>query len=223
MSRRSYNERSHSLDLEFQDQPNSGEEFLIDIPEPDEVVVGEDLTKERKLANLRQQIVRKQEKKKQSIIEPQLRGKDFYLRKVSSFLFASFFLSLASQQFFVYVYMHDFISAYFDHNVTMFGGTMEGTNYIYLNYFVANFFGYLVSACCIINQVQEDEEFGRKVFSLSLIVSAMSIFVSTKLMPQKNYAIFCFFYTAIPSFLTGRLGLNFKRASDSSSCLIFRK
>jgi hypothetical protein len=216
MSKRSFSERAQSLNLEFHEQPNEGEEFLIDIPEPNEVIVPEYQTKENKLAKLRQKIAQKQEQKKQSIVEPQLRGKDFYLRKVSTFLIASFFLSLASQQFFVYVYMHDFISAYFNHNVSMFNGSMEGTNYCYLNYFIGNFLGYLISACCIINHVQEDEEFGRKVFSLSLILSAMSIFVSTKVMPQQNFALFCFFYTAIPSFLTGRMSITTKQAYGSS-------
>jgi hypothetical protein len=216
MNRSSFGERAQSLNLEFQDQPNSGEEFLIDIPDQNEAQITEEFTKEKKLAKLRNEIARKKEERKQSVASSTLRGKDFYLRQVSTFLIASLFLSLASQQFFIYVYMHDLVSAYFDHQTSMFNGGMEGNNYCYMNYFVGNFLGYLIAAGCVIHHIQEDEEFGRKVFSLSLILSAMSVFVATKLLPQKNFPLFCLFYIAIPSFLTGKQTFTYQPASGSS-------
>lgn len=204
------------MDLPLNFGQNDGEEFLMDMDEKRELQLQEEETKERKLAKLRQQIEKKQEIRKNKESNSQPRGKDFYLRRVSAFLLSSMFLSLASQQFFVYVYLHEFVAAYFDHKVQMFDGLMEGANYCFLNYFAGKILGFIVAAACIIEPIQEDEEIGRKVFSISIVVSSMSMLIATKLMHLMNWPLFVFFYTFVPSFSTGRLPLTCKQTSDCS-------
>lgn len=192
------------MDLMLHDKDNAGEEFLIDIDDMKRQRWEEEMSKERKLTRLREQIAKKQEQRKNITQSKQLHGRDFYLRKVSAFLISSIFLSLASQQFFAYVYMHDFVAAYFDQKVQVFGGMIEGSNFCYLNYFIGKTLGFIMAALFVINHVQADEEIGRKVFSISLILSSMSVFVSTKLMHLQNWPLFVFFYIFVPTFMTGR-------------------
>ena len=130
------------------------------------------------------------------------RGKDFYLEKVTNFLISSIFLALASQQLFFYVYLHDYVNGFMDNNTTMFNGLIEGNNFTYLCYFIGRTLGYLLSAMFLTVPMQEDEEFGRKVFTMCLLLSSASIFIATKLLYLKDFGLFCAFYVLLPSIIT---------------------
>lgn len=201
MSKQSFlnqTDRSANLDL---DLGGTGEQELVDkrvkMSQSESI-----LSKEAKLAALREQLSKRQDLRKSVIASNQPRGKDFYLLKVTNFLVSGFFLSLATELLFTYAYLHDYINGYFENDTAMFNGLIEGSTYCFLLYFIGRVAGYFLTAIFVITPIQEDEEFGRKVFTISLILSSLSIFVSTKLMHLKDYGVFCIFYALIPGFIS---------------------
>ncbi len=186
----------NSIAVEEEDRMESSS-----LKSPSEII----MTKEQKLEQLREQLHKRKQLQQESglkLMKTGPRGKDFYLQKVSHFLLSSFFLAIASQQIFIYLYLHDYVNGYFHNRTSMLGGWIEGGNYTLLSFFVGRLFGYLISAWLIIKPIQEDEEIGRKIFSICLMLAAGSSFLSAKILPQRDFGMFCLFYVALPVFFT---------------------
>lgn len=110
--------------------------------------------KEKKLQNLREIIKKRNERKEAK--EKRASGKEFYLRKVTNFLFTSFFLNLAIEQIYSYALLHDYVNGYMDNKTTVFWESMEGNNFTFLMFFICRLLGYLVSKEFLIKQIEKD-------------------------------------------------------------------
>ena len=163
-----------------------------------------------KLRRIKERISLKREERKAKLqTKNQGAGKESYLQKVTNFLTASFFLNLAIEMIFVISLLHDHINGYFENKTYVLDGLVEGNNFCFLVFYASRSVGYFFSSAFFIDRIQNNvlynnnqEEVGRKIITLGIILSGFSVFISTRILQSKNFYLYSVFYVAIPAFVT---------------------
>ena len=111
--------------------------------------------KEEKLKMIRSQVNKRKEVKVKSG-KVKVKGKDFYLSKVTNFLVTSFFLNLAIEMVYTIGLLHDYINGYLNNQTYVFYDIIEGNNFCFMTFFAFRVIGYVISVRFFMDSIQRD-------------------------------------------------------------------